>query len=306
MTAALPTPLSPADAPPKSVATLNVHTCVGHSHVDLTITCLSSLLRFSADPLSIIIHEDGSLTPDDRARLDAALHHPRIIDRKTADAQMHELLRPFPNLQRFRAANFFAIKILDVSLLTSDPLIAYCDCDILFLKPFKNLYHIPPGAGGIMMHDFESAYSIRSWHLLAHPSLRLAKDVNAGLVCLHRSSLDLHLLERFLSLPCSSTKKYFTEQTSWALLAHHKKFHLYHPRHVCFPRPPIPDSAIALHVVASSRSQLPTLLAQRPSTAPCPPAAIPTLPARRCRFHHLAAYETQRILSRLSKKLRKP
>ncbi|HVS70142.1 MAG TPA: hypothetical protein VHQ47_02690 [Phycisphaerae bacterium] len=304
MTTTLPTPLAPADAPPKSVATLNVHTCVGHAHVDLTITCIGSLLRFSADPLSIIIHEDGSLTPEDRARLDAALHHPRIIDRKTADAQMHELLRPFPNLQRFRAANFFAIKILDVSLLTSDPLIAYCDCDILFLKPFKNLYHIPPGAGGIAMHDFESAYSIRSWHLLTHPSLRLAKDLNAGLLCLHRSSLDLPLLESFVSQPCSSTKKYFTEQTSWALLAHAKKFHLYHPRQVSFPAIPAPPDAIAFHVVAACRSLLPDLLAQpAPDTAPRTlPTPLTTHPAPRCRFHHLARYELRRSLNRLLKK----
>jgi hypothetical protein len=298
------TALSPSLARPAPAAqSLNVHTLTCHAHVDLAITCIGSLLRHSADSFSIIIHEDGSLTPDDHARLDAALNHPQIIARRDADARMHELLRPFPALQRFRASNLFALKLLDIALLHDDPLIAYCDCDILFLKPFRNLYHIPPGAGGIMMHDYESAYSIRSWHLLMHPSLRLAKDANAGLLCLHRSSLDLPLLERFVSLPCSSAKTYFTEQTSWALLAHAKKFHLFDPRQISFPAIPIPEHAVAFHVVGGCRSMMPGILAQPPASATR--ATLATRPASRCRFPHLARYETRRMFHRLSKKLRK-
>lgn len=289
----------------KEAATLPVHTLICHAHVDLALACLKSLLRYSADPFSLILHEDGSLTPEDHKRLDAGLNRPRIIDRTDADSRMHEILRPFPALQRFRQSNLFALKILDVCLLTDDPIIAYCDCDVLFLKRFSNLYRIPEGAGGIMMQDAQSAYSIRSWHLLSSPSLCLAKDANAGLLCLHRKSMDLPLLNSFVARPLSSTKEYFTEQTCWAILAHAYSFQLYDAHQVAFPSIPVPPEAIAFHVVGGCRAMMPDLLKNVPTGSA--PAPLTTHPVRRCRFHHLALYESRRIFERILRKLcRKP
>lgn len=302
MTAAAPVHHHSAQ-PAGPAAALRVHTLIGHKHVDLAITCIGSLLRYSANPLSIIIHEDGSLTPEDRERLDRDLQQPLIINRQDADARMAEILRPWPALSRFRRENFWAMKILDVCLLTDDPLIAYCDCDVLFLKPFSDLYSIPPGAGGIMMQDAQSAYSIRSWHLLRSPSLRLAKDANAGLLCLHRKSIDLPLLESFIAKPFSSTKKYFTEQTCWAILAHAYNFQLYDAHQVAFPSVPVPPEAVAFHVVGGCRPMMPDLVKHEPSGSAA--TALTIHPATRCRFHHLAVYETRRILSRLYRTFKK-
>ena len=42
---------------------------VCHRDVDMAISCLGSMLRFSHDPLDIVLHEDGSLTQPDVDRL---------------------------------------------------------------------------------------------------------------------------------------------------------------------------------------------------------------------------------------------
>ena len=56
--------------------TVEVATLLGHAHVEMALACLGSLLRYSAEPLRLRIHEDGSLLAADRERLTAGLGSP--------------------------------------------------------------------------------------------------------------------------------------------------------------------------------------------------------------------------------------
>ena len=46
-----------------------VSTLLGHAHVEMALPCLGSLLRFSAEPLRLRVHDDGTLTAADQERL---------------------------------------------------------------------------------------------------------------------------------------------------------------------------------------------------------------------------------------------
>jgi len=61
----MPPTESPTAAPESTASnatTINVRCLLGHSHVDLAITCLSSMLRHSHESMSLALHDDGSLT----------------------------------------------------------------------------------------------------------------------------------------------------------------------------------------------------------------------------------------------------
>src|SRR5437016_4095173 len=96
-----------AGGAPRVVATL-----LGHAHVEMALRCLGSLLRFSADPLRLRVHDDGSLTPSDRERLAAGLAGPEVVSRQEADDRLAGLLAARPASRAFRAGNPLALTLL--------------------------------------------------------------------------------------------------------------------------------------------------------------------------------------------------
>jgi hypothetical protein len=312
----------------ESAAPRLVSTLLGHSHVAMALFCLGSLLRCSARPLRLLVHDDGSLTAADLALLAAGLGSPAVVPRREADQRMHELLAARPAARAFRAANPLAAKLLDATLLAPGDELAYCDADILFLRPFSRLFELAGGAGALFMTDPQNAYSVRFWHLLREPRLRLAAHVNSGIVVVRKSCLDLDLLEWFLARPEHQFAPVWLEQTCWALLGQAAGCHLLDPAAVAIPVPgretsdsqrvalhfvsPVrallhryaggPDLAAAAATAAAAAATAATAIASSAAAAPTPraPVAVTSRPARRLTAAALAATELRRRLRRFT------
>jgi hypothetical protein len=292
----LPHPAAGESEPPRLVSTL-----LGHAQVEMALLCLGSLLRLSADPLRLRIHDDGSLTVADRERLAAGLREPEMVPRSEADARLTALLAGRPAARAFRAGNPLGLKLLDVPLLAAVDELAYCDSDVLFLRPFRGLFDLPPGAGALFMCDSQNAYSVRSWHLLWEPRLRLAAQVNTGIIGFRTRGFDLDLVEWFLSRPRYRFAPVWVEQTCWALLAEPAGCRLLDPAAVGIPvsgREP-PASQVALHFVSPVRSLLEPLAGRRGARLPACATEIRSFRAPRLTAAALAATEVRRRLRRL-------
>src|SRR6266700_3296413 len=99
-----------------------VATLLGQAHVEMALACLGSLLRYSADPLRLRLHEDGTLTARDRQRLKAGLGNIEFIPRAEADGRMADVLAGHPTLRAFRKGNPLALKLIDVPLMADGTL----------------------------------------------------------------------------------------------------------------------------------------------------------------------------------------
>lgn len=258
-----------------------VSTLLGAAHVEMALVCLGSLLRFSAEPIRLLVHDDGSLTPADLERLAVGLAAPAVVPRREADERMRQLLAGRPGAAAFRAANPLAAKLLDATLLAPAAELAFCDADVLFLRPFARLFELPAGAGALFMSDPQNAYSVRSWHLLREPRLRLAAHVNSGVLFFRRASFDLDLLEWFLGRPEYRFAPVWVEQTCWALLGQAAGCRLLDPAAISIPVAGCETAdrgRVALHFVSPVRSLL-ARHAQVPAAAPTPatPATAGTL-----------------------------
>jgi hypothetical protein len=297
----------------ESAAPRLVSTLLGHAHVAMALRCLGSLLRLSARPLRLLIHSDGSLTAEDLERLAAGLGEPAVVPRREADEHMQDLLAGRPAARAFRAANPLAAKLLDATLLAPDDELAYCDADVLFLRPFSGLFDLPGSAGALFMTDPQNAYSVRSWHLLREPRLRLAAHVNSGVVVFRKSCFDLDLLEWFLGQPEYRFAPVWVEQTCWALLGQAAACRLLDPHAIAIPVPGQEEAdgrRVALHFVSPVRALLEPYMddpalhgaaAQAASTsAVAEPVDVATRPAHRLTVAALAATELRRRLRRLS------
>ena len=270
----------------------------------MAIFCLGSLLRHSADVLTLRLHDDGTLTEEDRQRLAAELRVPEIIPRAEADERAAAFLARHPALREFRRRNVMALKLVDTVMYAGEEL-AYCDSDILFLRPFTGLYGQlrATGAGALFMKDWQNAFSLRSWHLLRHPELRLPLRTNAGLMAFRTAGFDLDLLEWYVARPEFQFSPVWMEQTAWGLLAMRVGCRVLDPEQAAIPRPgemPREDRRVALHFTSTVRNLLPLWapLARGPEPDPRPPVAIRSFPAGRCRAFHLAATESRRVLKR--------
>ena len=302
---AMPLPAEPAS--PLRVASL-----LGHAQVELAILGLGSLLRGSAEPLALRLHDDGSLTAGDRDRLAAALDDPQVVLRSEADERAAGVLARRPALAAFRRRNPLALKLVDAVLYAGETL-AYCDTDVLFVRPFSGLFPAG-GSPALFMADRQNAYSVRSWHLLqdrlTERRMRLPGRVNSGILRFPASAWDPDLLEWYLARPEFGFAPVWMEQTAWALLAGAAGCRLLDPAQIAIPEPGevpgvpgegAPGDRIALHFVSPVRSILPLWAAQAVVRGdPRPPVAVRHVPAGRCGFLALAATEARRVLGRLT------
>jgi hypothetical protein len=265
------------------------------------LACLGSLLASSADPLRLRIHDDGSLTAEDHVRLTEGLGDVEIVSRGDADERVAAHCAAYPATREFRRANPLALKLIDAVLLEAGEDLAYCDSDVLFLRPFRGLFAFPaPVVGAIFMADTQNAYSLRSWHLLPHPGLRLAARVNSGVILYRTTLYDPELLEWFLVRGELRRTPAWEEQTGWALLAGRTETHWFDPRRLRLAgaQEAIDPEVVALHFVSSRRDRLGPCRAAAPDRSREEPVELRTVSASRATPLGLAASELRRLAAR--------
>ena len=254
----------------------SVRTLLGESTLDVSLTCLPTLIRYSSDPVRLVVHEDGSLTKTGRDALREALPGVEFIDREQADDEMTSRLRGYSRCLAARAANVFFLKLFDVALMERGELF-YSDSDILYLRPFTGLF----AAGSdryraIFMTDAREAYSIRPWQLRPLGRIRLAGRVNTGLMRVKPGIVDLDfiewLLKRVVRRSVWARRFYWNEQTCWAALAGRTACGLWDGRQVAMATRDMTGharDAVAIHFCSIYRGYLKEYAVRaRPHTGP--------------------------------------
>lgn len=279
------------DAHPLSITSL-----LGHAQVEMALACLGSLRRYSREPLHLRLHDDGTLTPADLERMASALGEPAVVRREGVNERMHEMLRSYPAARRYREQHPLALKLLDAALLSGEPVLRYCDADVLFRRPFEGLFALPPSAGVSFMADSQNAYSLRSWHLLRHPRLRPPQRINTGIFTFDLAHFDLDFLEWYLARPEMRFAPVWVEQTAWALLAGRAGACWIDPAQAQIPRADgaFEGDPVALHFVSPVRGQLKLALATASDRGREEAAEIRFQAAPRCYPWHLAVTEARR------------
>jgi hypothetical protein len=241
----------------------NLRTLLCHRDVEMAIHCLSSALELSSDPVQLVIHEDGSLTADDRIKLSRELPGSRIVDRHAADQIMAERLSGYPNALAFRRGSVWGLKLLDV-VLAEPGLCFYIDSDIRFFRPFRGLFVDAATRGRcVFLRDTVwQAYSIRPWHLLDHRRLKVASGINTGLSFCDPDVFDLDYIDWFLGQSDWRVIPAWTEPTCWAGLALRANGYAVDPLQLpnLYPSACVSQETIGAHFLSSYRAQWNKLL----------------------------------------------
>ena len=254
------------------------------------------MAEHSAEPLSFRIHDDGTLSSEDCDQLRSRIPISGFVDRLEADRRMEAELRRYPACLAFRTRWIYGLKLFDVAFFESGPDVAFCDSDILFLRPFSNLFTWPDAATGcLFMQDWQDAYSLRPWHL--NRRLPMPSKLNCGLFLLRRHCYDLDFFEWLLSRNYGVFDRLpWLEQTAWAALAWRIGGRFWSERQIRTIRSDacLNDELIAGHFTSTVRGLLPKARSQPGRMA----EAILTDPMKRLGAAQLLRQQSVRLLRR--------
>ncbi len=127
-TGVLKTPFAPCLRESKN----EVHSLVCRRDLNMFLLAAKSFLRYCSD-VSLVVHDDGSLGPEENSILMTHLPGVRIIARAEADGIMARVLPEAIRARRLE--KIFLLKILDVNYFNKADKTVLLDSDILFLQP---------------------------------------------------------------------------------------------------------------------------------------------------------------------------
>ncbi len=209
------------------------------------------------------IHDDGTLSEADCEALTSGLPGARIVSRAEADEKVLPMLNRYPKCRSYRMQHPLALKLIDLPLFEPNDL-AYCDSDVLFLRPYTCLFGwASAGVSAIFMQDSQDAYSLRPWHIHPVGRIRVPRRVNTGLILFRTSAYDLEFIEWFLGqkqLEKVFTKRaHWVEQTCWAALGWRAGCYVWDSRQLIIANPRmtgLSEETVGIHFVASYRDKL--------------------------------------------------
>ena len=242
-----------------TTAPMLVHSLICHRDVGMAVTCLTTLYRCADRAIDLRLHDDGSITPDDAAQLQAAFPTARLISREESDQLAAEGLRSLPKCREFRGVTVMGLKLFDPLLMGRDPFLLL-DTDVLFFNPFENLFApVPQGYALIYMEDFVYSYSVTPQETLAHRELRPVRLLNAGMLFVYAGQIDLEYIEYLLAKhPHLVQKGGVTEQTAWGILGMRHGARKWNRRQVSIVTDDFQPGAdqVAAHFVSPTRHRL--------------------------------------------------
>jgi hypothetical protein len=202
-----------------SVCEIHVMTCAA-DWLNL-LWALKSFYWVSRRHYALCIHDDGSLEPGQVDTLRSHFPMARVIDRKSADERLRDVLSAYPRCLQFRLTNLLAPKVFDFPAYLESERMLLLDSDVLFFaEPTALVQAIenPAYSRNCFNADVDSSYTVEPAVVSRIAGIELKPRINSGLALIHRGSVRADWTEEFLQLPDILDGHFWRiEQTIYAL-----------------------------------------------------------------------------------------
>ncbi|MER8001301.1 hypothetical protein [Streptomyces sp. NPDC095613] len=148
---------------------VEVHSLVSADHVPLYLFAAKSLARHWPE-VTPVVHDDGTLTGRDTARLRRHVPEARIIGRADADRRVEALLVDHPVLRAVRRNNVRVLQLVDYFLLSEASMVVGMDSDVVFLSRPATLIEwaaAPPARRPAFLYSPEFGWEPQGVHWIA-------------------------------------------------------------------------------------------------------------------------------------------
>ncbi|MBD2001068.1 hypothetical protein H6G00_31480 [Leptolyngbya sp. FACHB-541] len=184
------------------------------------IWALKTFYYYSGRHYALCIHDDGTLTTENRVTLQHHFPNARIIERPTADQHVFAKLANYPRCLEFRKTNHLSPKVFDFAAYLESDRMLLLDSDVLFFaEPTALLQQIEDSNYRLnsVNGDVESAYTVDPAIVQQKFGFEMIERFNSGLGLIHKASLNFNWIEEFLALPNILGHFWRIEQTLYTL-----------------------------------------------------------------------------------------
>ncbi len=221
----------------KEFPRFEVHMLLGRKHVGMCLWAVKSFLNATNTPFVVVLHDDGSLTDADTAKLKAHLIDVRVVHKKEADDIMRKKLAPYPNCLEYRFTSkstsdhrgteynmrIFSIRLFDFNLMSNATKTLVLDADVLFFKEPREIVDWAPSASdGVSLYSVEQYRPVRNVRGAIVGFERKSPtptDANAGLLCFDKQAFDLDSINAWIGEHRDRMDRYATfEQAAYNYL----------------------------------------------------------------------------------------
>ncbi len=200
-----------------------IHSLAGEEQAPLFAWMLASFHHVTRRNWSVVLHDDGTLTPATAEALvnifDTRLN---ILSREDADQEMAGVLVQHLHCQQYRVRHPLALKIFDIPVLTPAKRFLLIDCDVLFFRrPNILLNWVDSGKSDCWFNQDVNEASLMSSHEAKEIfNVTLWPKVNSGLCCIATEAIDLDFCDDVMrKTQIASGNLWRLEQTLFALCA---------------------------------------------------------------------------------------
>lgn len=242
-------------------APVEVHVLCYERDYLCAIWALKSFYHFAQVRYPLAIHVQGRAPERVRTRLKAHFPAARIIVQGEADAVVEKWLneRGFVRLLGARRRSPFMLKLTDFSLLSEAVHLLTIDSDVVFFSRPSDLLIATeaPLPANLFQRDPVSTYNLSEERAFEELGIRLAAQVNTGIMLFPRDSIELSRCEQYLAHPEIAQPNGWIEQTLYALLASEQGRVTYLPdSYLVSLETNVPlDNLIARHYAGPTRAQ---------------------------------------------------
>jgi hypothetical protein len=209
---------------PMNAAPVSLHMVVGQRMLEMGMLTLRSLEFHSGRCWAPTLHDDGSLTDGDVARVMRLFPDARVICRAEADAALDAALVGHPTCREYRGKHNWFLKNFDTWFFAPHDRYIVIDSDIVFFRrPDHLLRWVEDGADALwVMEDTTEKYALPRTEIESLLGFPVWEKVNSGLDLMPRAAFDLDLAEHYLTT-CGPAARHFQflEQTFFAVTGAH-------------------------------------------------------------------------------------
>jgi len=176
-------------------ASVEIHSLISHNDISMYLLAIKSFLRFYSD-VSLVVHDDGTLTKKDINLLQEHLKNVRVINKESADIKIKSFLKDKTNCMNFRQSYINSMQVFDYYLFSNKNKIISFDSDILFLKEPKDIIDWIKNQNKEVLYNAES--DLPHNILFEQENIPELKNLNCGFMCFYKEFMDYKLIESLL------------------------------------------------------------------------------------------------------------
>lgn len=188
--------LKTAPIPFDSHADIEIHalTCE-RDYTDL-LWCLKTLFLYAERRFNVVLHDDGSLTPEALRHLSEHLPGTIVVSPRQADERMHAVMAGYPACRTFRDRLPLARKLFDFPAFAGGDRFLVLDSDVLFFRRPDEMLRLLESGEPFTMADYQDGYVFSRDQIAERYGVNVLPAVNTGVCCMTRDMCDYDLLDR--------------------------------------------------------------------------------------------------------------